>query len=221
MHAGDTLVVSNEQGLYATIAALPEGSAEAPAQSALRFYTEFGNPGKTVYSWNRSLPEAQDAFVAGDVAVYFGFASEYELLRARNPNLQVGVERMPQIQGSTPALTFGRLLGVAVARTAGNPEGAAAVAQRLSAPEFAGGLAQARALPPVRRDLSDDTSGSAVAAVFAQSALIARGWLDPNPGETDALFQGMVESVSSGRSTPAEAVADASRLLDQLVRSLR
>lgn len=218
MQAGDPIVSRGEQGLVSVLGFLPEDATEAPAQSALRFYTEFANPGKAVYSWNRSLPEAQDAFVAGDVAVYFGFASEYARVRERNPNLNIGVELLPQIQGNTGSLTYGALTGVAVSRSARNPQGAAVVAQRLTGPEATSYLSQTLGLPPVRRDISVDTAGNAVAGVFAQAALIARGWLDPAPQETNTLFQSMIESVSSGRSTPAEAVSDATRLLHQLLQ---
>jgi ABC-type glycerol-3-phosphate transport system substrate-binding protein len=221
LQAGVPVVASNETGRYSALGVLPEGAAEAPAQSALRFYTEFANPTKSVYSWNRSLPEAQTAFAAGDVGVYFGFASEERVLRGRNPNLNMGIELLPQIQGGGSSITYGNLTGAAVSRTAKNPSGAAAVAQRLAGGEVGAYLVQEMGLLPARRDLAIGTEGSAVASVFAQSALIARGWLDPNPSETDVIFRGMVESVSSGRSTPAEAVNDASRLLDQLLREWR
>lgn len=221
LQAGVPIVASNEAGPYSALGILPEGAVEAPAQSALRFYTEFANPSKSVYSWNRSLPEAQTAFSAGDVGVYFGFASEYETIRARNPNLNMGVELLPQIQGGGSSMTYGNLAGVAVSRTARNPQGAAAVAQRLVGGEVAAYVVQEMGLLPARRDLAVGTESSAVASVFAQSSLIARGWLDPDPAETNAIFRTMVESVSSGRSTPAEAVDDASRLLDQLLREWR
>jgi ABC-type glycerol-3-phosphate transport system substrate-binding protein len=222
MQAGDPIVGRSSEGVrFAALGLIPEGAAESPAQSALRFYTEFANPGKTVYSWNRALPEAQSAFIAGEAAVYFGFASEYATLRARNPNINIGVDIMPQIQGNTSMLTYGNVWGVAVPRTAQNAQGAAAVAQAFAGAEFSAALASGRGLPSVRRDAAQDTTGNAVAAVFAQSALMARGWADPSPRETDTLFETMIESVSSGRSTPAEAVSNASRLLEQLLRSQR
>lgn len=220
MQAGDPLVGRTAEGtLYSVLGTTPESAAENPSTSALRFYTEFGNPSKAVYSWNRSLPEAQDAFVGGDVAAYFGFASEYRTILSRNPNLQLGVEALPQIQGDGPRLTYGALTGVAISRSARNPQGAAAVAQRVTSREGAALFSQATGLPPARRDVAVDTSRDAVAQVFVQSALIARGWLDPAPTETDAMFKEMIESVVSGRSLPAEAISDAARLLDQLVRS--
>ncbi|OGC80788.1 hypothetical protein A2943_02825 [Candidatus Adlerbacteria bacterium RIFCSPLOWO2_01_FULL_51_16] len=218
MQAGDPIVARAEGGrLQSVLAATPENAAESPGQSALRFYTEFANPSKKNYSWNRSLREAQDMFVAGDLAVYFGFASEYATLAARNPNLRFGVSVMPQIEGNSTRLTYGTLTGLSIARGAKNPQGALAIAQRLTGARGAGLLAASMSLPSVRRDAQVDTSGSAVGAVFVESVLIARGWIDPNPATTNTIFQTMIESVSSGRSSPAEAVSDADQELQQLL----
>jgi hypothetical protein len=35
------------------------------------------------YSWNRSLPNSSDAFANGDLAIYFGFASEYAKMKEK------------------------------------------------------------------------------------------------------------------------------------------
>src|SRR3989344_1564334 len=51
----------------------------SPAVSALDFYTQFSNPTKTYYSWNRSLIDAQTHFASGDSAYYLGFASEFRI----------------------------------------------------------------------------------------------------------------------------------------------
>ena len=55
-----------------------------PAASALDFYTQFSNPTKVYYSWNRSLIDAQTHFTSGDSAYYLGFASELRALKNKN-----------------------------------------------------------------------------------------------------------------------------------------
>ena len=212
MQAGERVTArAANDALVPVFGSTPQGSAEAPAESALRFYTEFGNPAKQTYSWSRSLPRSQDSFVSGQLAVYFGFASEYKTLAERNPNLRFAVAMLPQLQGSGPRATFGSLLGLAISRSARNPSGAGVVAQVLTGPTAASVLASQTGLPPARRDTATDTSANAAAAVFVQSALIARGWIDPQPAGTDALFKAMVESVISGALGPAQAVAEAAQ----------
>ncbi len=219
LQAGDNIVSRDANGASVVVfGTTPPNASENPAISALNFYTEFANPSKTTYSWNRSLPSSQSAFTAGDLALYFGMASEYKALSSRNPNLRFGVASLPQIQGSSIKLTFGQMTGVAVARTAPNPAGAVVVAQKLTSVIAVAAFAQATGLPPVRRDVPVDTSNDAALAVFAQSALIARAWLDLDKQKTDQLFGNMIESVISGKSQSNEAVGEVSQSLGALLR---
>ncbi|MDZ4226474.1 MAG: extracellular solute-binding protein [Patescibacteria group bacterium] len=217
IQAGDRVVVRGADGALLPTLGSVSGGGSADAPSALRFYTDFANPTKTTYSWNRGLPVSTNAFAAGDVAIYFGFVSEYPTLAARNPNLRFSVAQVPQVEGSLSLATFGRMTGLAIPRTARNIEGAAIVAEKLVGEEAIELIAQATGLPPVRRDISFDTSADANAAVFAQAALISRAWLDPSPKATDDIFKTMIESVISGAAEPATAVSTAAQALRQLV----
>jgi multiple sugar transport system substrate-binding protein len=214
MQAGDPIVTHDANGnLLPVLGQMPANAPSNPAESALRFYTEFADPGKTTYSWNNALPQSGTAFVDGSVGAYFGFASEYATIAARNPNLSFGVAVLPQLEGNTTHLTFGNITGVAISRTAANPNGALLVAEHLTGQAAVSALAQQIFLPPVRRDVVVDTSSNAAAAIFVQSSLIARAWLDPNPAGTDTVFGNMVNEVLSGAQQPASAVAEASQAL--------
>ncbi len=218
LQAGDPITTRGAGGGLASVFGQRTGDAAAgAAESALRFYTEFANPSKSTYSWNKSLPQSSDFFLAGKVAMYFGFASEYKSLINRNPNLHIGVSVLPQLTGNVQA-TFGTLTGVAISRTARNANGALTVVQKLTSQAGISTLAGQVPLPPVRRDVVLDTSNSVAASVFVQSALIARGWLDPNSNSTDPLFKGMVESVISGSADPAAAVGDTAAQLQQMLQ---
>ena len=160
-----------------------------------------------------------DAFVSVKLALYFGFASEYAALAARNPNLHIGVAPVPQIKNGGVRLTYGRLTGVAIARTSQNQSGALVVAQLLAGQAGASALAAAAQLPPVRTDIRFDTSNNAPMAVFAQSALMARAWLDPAPAQTDDIFKTMIESVVTGAAQPDAAVSVAAQALGLLYRN--
>src|SRR5581483_1571829 len=107
---------------------------------------------------------------------------EYTALAARNPNLSFAVAVVPQLEGNTTRVTFGEMTGVAIARTSANPNGALAVAEHLTSQAAISAIAAKIFLPPVRRDVSVDTSSNAAAATFVQSSLIAKAWLDPSPG---------------------------------------
>ncbi len=218
MQVGDNIVGEDNAGNTAIIfGATPQDSTRNPAESALQFYTEFANPTKTSYSWNRSLPSAPAMFAAGDIGAYFGFASEYASFKERNPNLRFAVAVLPQIDEKSPRVVYGNITGLAIARSAKNVQGALVMGQKLSDKVAVGLIAGALSLPPVRRDVTVDTSGNASAGVFIESALIARGWLDPNASATNGIFQTMIESVVSGKSTPSTAVGEATQELNQLL----
>ena len=217
IQAGDPIATLSTEGKLEVVLGDDTGTLDRPAESALRFYTEFSNPAKSVYSWNRALPDSQDAFVAGTVAVYFGFASEFSTLRERNPNLSIEVAPLPQVRDSKNLYTFGRMYALALTRVTQNAEGAFMVAQTFTGDDIAGEFAKALGLPPVKRTLLSDTPEDAAQSVFAESALMARAWLDPEPRSSRAIFKTMIDSVVSGRSEPRSAVLDGARALENIL----
>ncbi len=217
MQAGDSIVVRNSSGaLEPVFGQTPSTAPSNPASSALLFYTEFADPSKTTYSWNSALPDSNNVFAAGDLGVYFGFASEYSAIAAQNPDLHFAVAVLPQLQGNTTHLTFGNMDGVAISRGSRNPTGALVIAEKLTSQQAISLLTQATGLPPVRRDVVLDTANNAAASVFVESSLIATAWLDPDPQGTDTIFQTMINSVLSGAEDPSGAVAIGAQSLSRL-----
>lgn len=219
IQAGEQIVTRNQDGTPRVVfGSSPQNFPENPAQSVLKFYTEFANPSKTSYSWNRALPSSSSMFESGDLAVYFGFASEYTNIAGLNPNLRFSASVMPQIEGNNTRVTYARITGLAIPRTAKNPQGAAVIAQKMTTKDSSEYLSRGLLLPSVRRDVPADTTKNAAADIFLQSALISRAWLDPEPAASDVLFKTMVESVVSGKLTPGAAVGDTSQELQRLFK---
>ncbi len=189
-----------------------------PGEAALEFYTQFSNPTKIFYSWNRSLIDAQTHFTSGDSAYYLGFASEYRILKNKSPNLNFGVAPVPQSRVSTRVTTFGNLRGIAVARGTRNPAIALEVARKLTSASSEKQLSDALFLPPTRRDLLARKPTDAVLSVFYDSALQSRGWLDPSDKQTETVFREAIESVTSGRARVQEAVGKMNRDLDAIIK---
>ncbi|HEX9609032.1 MAG TPA: extracellular solute-binding protein [Candidatus Paceibacterota bacterium] len=217
MQAGNPIVAQAERGLVSELSS-SLGFATRPAEAALRFYTEFSNPVKSVYSWNRALPGSRESFLAGDLAIYFGFASEYQFLRDANPNLNFDMAPMPQSRDSSIQTTFGDMEALAISRTSDNIVGAFSAAIIFTDREAIADVSEGVGLPPVRRDLLSVKPVDAIGSVLYGAALMSRGWLDPNPEESTAMFQRMVESAISGRATLQDAVSTAHQELSNLLR---
>ncbi|MFH0846382.1 MAG: extracellular solute-binding protein [Patescibacteria group bacterium] len=187
-------------------------------ESALRFYTEFSNPIKETYSWNNSLPNSKNVFLAGDLAIYFGFASELDELLLKNPNLNLDIAYMPQMSGLKNNITFGNMWALAINKGSKNPAGAFRVMTALIKGETLSMMSSYNKLPPVSRVLLSQKSSDAYQSIFIKSALSARAFLDPNPDDSDYVFQEMVESVTSGRRKLSEAISKAGIELNEILK---
>lgn len=189
-----------------------------PAEEAVDFYTQFSNPVKPVYSWNRSLDSSEKSFLAGDLAVYFGFASELNTLRAKNPNLNFDVTNLPQVkQGSNT--TFGKMIGIAIAKSSLNPQGAFNALMTITNDTSLSLVSGLTNLPPVSRTLLSTKPIDPYFSVFYDSALLSKGWLDPNYQETNNIFQEMVESIESGKYNVHDSVQKADSDLGALLQN--
>src|SRR3989338_8664577 len=194
------------------------GTPVLPGEAALDFYTQFSNPTKVYFSWNRSLIDAQTHFTSGDSAYYLGFASELRVIRNKNPILNFGISAVPQSRVSGKAITFGRLRAVAISRGSRNPSVALLLATRLVSKEVARSLSEILLLPPARRDLLSIRPTDAVFSVFYDAALQSKGWLDPDTVATEAIFREAIESVTSGRARTLEAVNRANSEIEALIK---
>ena len=217
MQAGNPITTRVPQSGVDSIFSDRLGFAEAPADSAIRFYTEFANPVKQVYSWNRALPSSYDMFLRGDLALYLGFASELFDIQEKNPNLNFDVTRVPQVPDGPTKSTFGRFYGIALMRQSDDVAGAFQAAFTLSNAGAGQLWADKFELAPVRRDLLAQKPTDAFKSVFYSEALIAHSFLDPNPVESDGIFATMISDITSGRRAVSQAVGEADTRLQNLI----
>jgi ABC-type glycerol-3-phosphate transport system substrate-binding protein len=218
LQTGNPIVQRNDKGLFTSVLDNGRGDTILSAGSALRFYTEFSNPSKLAYSWNRSLPEAKDFFVSGKLALYFGFASELPDIRAKNPHLNIDVAQIPQIRDESLRATFGSLSGVAVLKTSNNPTAAFQALFALTKQEASLPFATIVSKAPVLRSALLNAPADPFTSVFYSSAPMSRAWLDPDRNATDLIFKTMVDEVTSGRAGENDAIRRANQKMIQLFK---
>ncbi len=178
-----------------------------PAYAATNFFTQFSNPTKTVYTWNRSLPESQTMFVAGDLAFYIGYASELPTIQRINPNLNFDVALLPQSQTSTRKVTYGSMKTLVIPKSSKNVSGAISMIAKLTSLNSQQKFSSVLGIPSVRRDLlSTYDSTSPFQSVFNRSAVIAQGMLEPDARQTDGIVRELVDTVISGQYEISTAV---------------
>ncbi|MFZ2500657.1 MAG: extracellular solute-binding protein [Minisyncoccia bacterium] len=193
-------------------------SGATPGQAVLNFYTQFADPSKVSYTWNASLPNSQQAFLAGDLALYIGYVSEARYLRVANPNLDLQVSLLPQLATATLKSTYGNIYAFMIPHGARNQSGAYQAAALLTGNGPQTVAASAFGLAPASLTPLAEVPSDPAGAVAYTEALYTAGWLSPLPADTDAIFSGMINSVISGRLTPNTALTTGGAALTALLQ---
>lgn len=216
LETGDQVVTRNENGRPEVVL----GGDDGPS-SIFEFYNNFSNPRLSTYSWNPSLPLSRTAFTGEKLALYLGLASDYGAMPEENPHLDFDVAVLPQLGSGGVRTTFAHIYGFALLKSAPHIQAAYAVMQKLAfgdTPQF---VEENLKIPSARNDVLAKTTTDPVQAVFAKSAIIARSWLDPNYAATQAIFEGAISGVTTGRLNPGEAISRIAGLIKEEFDKIR
>jgi len=93
-------IMPKQAGGYPTIVITSRDAR--PGLDAITFYTDFASPGKDVYSWNDTMPNSLQAFMAGQAAMIFGYNFNLSTIRAGSPKLNLGIASVPQLNLDVP-----------------------------------------------------------------------------------------------------------------------
>lgn len=220
LQTGNTVTAFDSvTGMTTSVMDQPGTSIELPAVSVLDFYTRFSNPVSPVYTWSRSMPDSKLSFVSGDLAMYFGYASEFESIRLKNPNLDFDVVTVPQYSSVAQA-TYGKIHAFSIVKNSKNPQEAFSVINILTNPTAQQYWVDISRIPPARRDLLSKIPTDKYLATFYLSAIQARTWADPNPVQSNGIFRDMIETVTTGLAPAADAVMTAKQRLDILLQGI-
>lgn len=193
-----------------------------PFEIVMEFFTQFSDPTKPAYSWNRSLENSGVYFSKGGSATYLGFASEVPGLRARNPNLNFDVAEIPQSKNADASngrkATFAHVYSLVIVGDSPNKQASYREFMKLVSPEVSEKLAQKFSTAPSRRDLLARGSNRASEATVWNSALFAKSFIDPDPFLVSGYLKDMVESIITGRVSSEEATRIFSRETDEIIR---
>lgn len=208
MQSGSKMVHEDGNRYAVELNRSTEEKALPPLESAVQFFTNFSNSNSALYSWNRQQPLDRNAFVAENLAMYFGFGSESADLEGQNPNLNFDAAPVPQGASATARRTYGEFYAFAIPKASKNPQGAFLAASTLALPQNATMISEMLGMAPAQRSAIAAGSPDPFRQIIFNAALIARGWLDPNSSATDGIFEDMVEDITSGRESLNSAVSD-------------
>lgn len=196
------------------------GRRISPAVSSLMFYTDFSDPQRSVYSWNRSMPNSLRSFVEEDLVVYFGKASDYKRINDMNPFLDFGVGPVPANEMGVSS-SYAEVTGLAIIATTKNLEASARALLSMVEPNSLKSLSAAfEGVPPAREDiLNSPPQEPYYLPIFYRAAIRSLSWVDPDYKETDEILAEMVESVADKSLEVDRAIDRASFRLQNTIRN--
>ena len=187
------------------------------ATEVLKFYSAFSDPAKQTYSWNKNMPTDKNAFVAGKLAFYLGYSSEYSNIKSKNPNLNFDITRVPQAQNYPTKATMGNVYGFAILKTTKNIGAAFETLIYLTSKDYTISISRAFSLAPATRSLLSIKQEDPINEVIYPSALITKTWLNPDRKKVNELYRSMIQGVVSGKSSLNDTVSSVHQKLTEIL----
>lgn len=189
-----------------------------PAYQALEFYTDFANPAKETYTWNASQPNSLEAFIQGKTAFFFGYSYHFEQIRSRAPKLNVGVTKLPQIEGN-PSKNIANYWMWVVSKKSVNQDLAWNLLNFVMKPDTSKKLLTDMKRPAARKGLLADQFADETVGVFASQVLTAQSWYrGNNVGVMEDAFATLIEAGLVGGQRVRDAMGFASNQIRQTLR---
>lgn len=173
-------------------------STDTSIARPLEFFRAFAQPSSEAYTWNPGFTSGRDAFLSEESVYYIGYASEYNDLRKKNPNLNIQVSMVPQISVDITAKkrTSARIYGVAMTKLSKQKTAAFTAMRALSGPEPVAALANI-GFAPTRLDLVSQNQSDPRIQVIYRSSIIAQAWWNPDQEELLKLLSKSFRSLEA------------------------
>ena len=213
MQSGARMTDARGQATFAQ--SIGGGGRTSPSQDALRFYTDFANPTKESYTWDKSFGNSFDAFASGQTAFFLGYSYHVPLLEARSRKLNYGIAPSPQISEDLQArITYANFWLETVSKKSENVDWAwdfvQFMADEKNVVSYLQNAGKATALRGLVLEQSDDQD----VAVFAEQVLAADAWYNGNDAAAaDEALTKMIDTVVSG----SRLIEDALKIAEQEV----
>lgn len=195
MQNGATMMSDSGQVLFNTVPANSPSGDYNPGLMALRFYTDFANPIKEVYSWNNNLENSVNSFASGKTAIMFGYAYHLPLIKTMAPKLNFMVAPLPQIEGSNVPVNFANYWVEVVSKKSKYQNEAWNFVQFISSAENVSSYLSKTKKPSALRSLVAKQKEDLEIGVFAGQVLTAKSWYKgKNAILMEKFFSQMIDS---------------------------
>lgn len=195
MQNGSTMMSDSKQVLFHTVPANSQDKNYNPGLMALRFYNDFANPVKEVYSWNSDFDNSINAFASGKSALMFGYAYHLPTIKSMAPKLNFLVAPLPQIEGSSSSINFANYWVEVVSKKSKYKNEAWNFVQYMASAEQAKTYLAKTKKPAALRSLIAEQREDLEIGVFADQVLTSKSWYKgKNPILMENFFSQMIEA---------------------------
>ncbi len=195
MQNGATMLNDAGQVLFHTVPSSLRSSDYNPGLMALRFYTDFANPIKEVYSWNNDLPSALTMFTSGNLAMMFGYSYHMPIIKTTAPKLNFMIAPLPQIEGSNVSTNFANYWVEVVSQKSEHKNEAWNFIQFMTSAERVPSYLNKTKKPTALRSLVPSQREDLEIGVFVDQVLTAKSWYrGKGPVLMENFFSEMIEA---------------------------
>ncbi len=191
--------------------------AKNPGEDALRFYTDFANPAKEVYSWNDTMRSSLDLFIRGKVAIMFGYSYMMPQIKAGNPKMNLVITRLPQIEDNEAVNFANYWVETASSRGEHTETAWDFILFATKAEQALSYLEKTKKLTAIR-SVVDFQKQDLEIGPYAEQVLTAKSWYKGNDSNTaEQIMREMIDDVISGKEKVTDSVETASSKVQQTV----
>ena len=187
-------------------------------QNALAFYTEFANQKSLIYAWDDVFNYSLDAFANGQSAIIFDYQRTINVLKKKNPYLNIGIAPMLQFDLESK-VNFADYWGLAISKKSPNPLAAQDLILALTTNDtYAKTYLLSSGRPPALRSLINKYQDDPDLGVFSQQALSASSWYQVDSDFISQAFSSMIESALANQVSIKDTLEVAENKINSLVQ---
>jgi len=189
-----------------------------PGLEALRFYADFANPAKEVYSWNKTLDNSLNLFAQGKLALFFGYAYHLPQILNQAPKLNFGIAKLPQIEGNPQNVSYANYWLETVSAKSAHSAEAWDFIQFATKAEQAKSYLDKTKRPTALRSLVNGQLDDMNIGTFADQVLTAKSWYrGMDSAAAEQIFAEMIDNAVNGSDTLDNLINLAARKVQQTV----
>jgi len=218
MQNGAEMMDENGHVRFNIIPAALKDQKYNPGLEALRFYTDFSNLAKEVYSWNETMDNSLDLFIQGKLAMMFGYAYHLPTIKARAPKLNFSLAKLPQIEGNSASINFANYWVETVSNKSKHVNEAWDFIQFMTEVEQVRSYLNRAKKPPALRSLVNEYIDDDDIGIFVEQVLTAKSWYrgdDSNAAEL--IIADMIDDAVKGEQEIENVIQLAARKVQQTI----